>query len=50
MDLFFTLDDVDIANFADHNISYVFRKNLDEVTESLQQTSILLLQWFQNIF
>ena len=35
VDLFFTLDDVDIANFADHSISYVSGKYLDEVVESL---------------
>ena len=38
-DLFFTLGDVDIGNFAERNISYVSGKNLDKVIESSEQTS-----------
>ena len=46
-DLFFTLGDADIENFADVSSWYVSWENLDKVTESLEQTSVSLFQWFE---
>lgn len=40
--VYLTLDDAEIANFAGNNTQCFFGENLDEVIESLEQTSVFL--------
>ena len=47
-DLFFIHSDVDIANFADGNTSYLSAKNVEDVIEFLEQASVSLFRWFEN--
>ena len=46
-DLFFILNDVNIASYADDNAPYVIADDITGVT-SLEQTSKALFEWFEN--
>ena len=46
--LFFIINDIDIANYADDNTPYVIADNTDGLIKSLEETSIALIQWFDN--
>ena len=46
--LFFIHSDIDIENFADDNTPYISAKNVEDVTEPLEQASVSLFKWFQN--
>ena len=45
-DLFFIIEDCDIANYADDNTPCLRRKNVEEVLNSLENVSSNLFQWF----
>ena len=47
-DLFFTHSDIDIANLADDNTSYLSAKNVEDVIESLERALVSLFRWFEN--
>ena len=47
-DLFFTLNDVVIASYADDNTPYVIADDINGVITSLEQTSKALFEWFEN--
>ena len=38
-DLFFFVDDIEMASYADHNTSYVSHKDIEEVILSLEEAS-----------
>ena len=45
------MDDIDIANYADDNISYVTADDINGVIASLANTSSTVFKWFSsNIF
>lgn len=46
-DLFFALDNFDIANFSNNHTPYVYWFRCIQVIESLEQTSVSLFQWFE---
>ena len=43
-DLFLIHSDIDIANFADDNTPYLSTQNVDNVMESVEQTSVSLFK------
>ena len=47
-DLFFILNDVDIANYADANTPYVIADDISSLITSLEKASKALFQWFEN--
>ena len=47
-DLFLMHSDTDIVNFADDDTSYLSAKNVQDVIESQEQTSVSLFRWFEN--
>ena len=47
-DLFLIHSDIDIANFADDNTPYFSTQNVDNVMESVEQTSVSLFKWLEN--
>ena len=49
VDLFFILNDVDIASDADGNTPYVFADDIHGAIASLEKASKAMFEWFQNI-
>ena len=47
-DLFFILNNVDIASYADDNTPHVIAVDISGVITSLEQTSKALFEWFEN--
>ena len=47
-DLFFILNDVDIASYADDNTPYVIAGDINGVITSLEKASKALFEWFEN--
>ena len=47
-DLFFIINDIDIANYADDNTPYVIADNIDDLIKSLEEASTALFLWFDN--
>ena len=47
-DLFSIINDVDIASYADDNITYIIADNIDDLIKSMDEASIVLCQWFNN--
>ena len=47
-DLFFILNDVDIASYADDNTPYVIADDINGVITSLEKASKALFEWFEN--
>ena len=47
-DLYFILDDVDIASYVDDNTPYVIADNINGVDASLEKASEVLFEWFGN--
>ena len=45
-DLFFIIEDCDIANYVDDNTPYLSGKNVEEVLNGLENVSSNLFQWF----
>ena len=46
--IFFIVNDIDIASCADCNTPYMVADNVDDLIISLEQESNALLEWFQN--
>ena len=47
-DLFFILNDVDIASYAGNNTAYVIADDINGVIASLEKVSKALFEWFEN--
>ena len=47
-DLFFILNYVDIASYADDNTPYVIADDINGVITSLEKASKALFEWFEN--
>ena len=47
-DLFFVMNNVDFASYADDNTPYFIGKDLDDVISKLQNASKTLFQWFND--
>ena len=47
-DLFITMSQYDIANYADDNTPYVSGRNIEEVIASLEEVSEVAFQWFRD--
>ena len=47
-DLFYFLDDFDIANYADDTTQYCAGKSAEFVVNNLEQSSTILFQWLNN--
>ena len=45
-DLFFIMDHINFANYADDNTPYTIGNNLEDVIFKLQNSSKILFQWF----
>ena len=45
-DIFFTMENVNIANFADDNSIYMSKKRIDDVIKTLEDESTKLYQWY----
>ena len=48
IDLFFIIEDNDIASYTDDNTPYVIADNIDEVIKSLEEASEILFKWFND--
>ena len=46
-DLFITMSQYDIANYADDNTPYVSGRNIKEVVAALEEVSEVIFQWFR---
>ena len=46
-EMFLIHSDIDIANFANDNMPYLSAKNVEDVIESLDRTSVSLFRWFE---
>ena len=46
--MFFILNDVNIASYANDNTPYVIADGINGVITSLEQTSKALFEWFEN--
>ena len=50
-DLFFTVNDIDIASYADYNTPYMIANNVDDLIASLEHASSRLFKWLKsNLF
>ena len=47
-DLFFILNYIDTANYADDNTPYAIADNIDDLIKSLEEASTALFQWFDS--
>ena len=48
INLFFIIEDTDIASYADDNTPYVIADNIDGVIKSLEEASEILFKWFND--
>ena len=48
IDLFFIIEDTDIASYADDNTPYFSADNIDGVIKSLKDASDILFKWFSD--
>ena len=46
--MFFTVNDINIASYADDNTPYMIADNVDDLVTSLEQASNGLFEWFKN--
>ena len=49
-DLFYFLDDLDIASYADDTTLYTVKENKESVINALETSSQKLFKWFKNNF
>ena len=49
-DLFLSLENIDIANYADNNTLYSAQKNTETVINIIKTSSQVLYDWFSNNF
>ena len=45
--MFLIHSDIDLANFADDNMLYLFAKNVEDITEFLERALVSLFRWFE---
>ena len=48
IDLFFIIEDSDIASYADDNTTYVIADYIDGVIKSFEEASEILFKWFND--
>ena len=48
IDLFFIIEDTDIASCTDDNTPYVIADNIDGVIKSLEEASKIIFKWFND--
>ena len=48
IDLFFIIEDTDIASYANDNTPYVIADNIDLIIKSLEEASEILFKWFND--
>ena len=46
--MLFTVNDIDIASYADDNTPYMIADNVDDLITSLEQASDSFFEWFKN--
>ena len=46
--MFFTIEDTNVASYADDNTPYVITDNVDRVIKSLEEASEILFKWFND--
>ena len=46
IDLFFIIEDTEIASYADGNTPYVIADNVDGIMKYLEEASGILFKWF----
>ena len=49
-DLFYFLEDLDFASYADDTTIYTVKENKDSVINTLETSSVILFKWFENNF
>ena len=49
-DLFYFLEDLDIASYADDTTIYTVKENKESVINTLEASSLPLFAWFNNNF
>ena len=49
-DLFYFLEDLDIASYADDTTIYTVKENKESVINTLETSSVILFKWFENNF
>ena len=49
-DLFYFLEDLDIASYADDTTIYTVKENKESVIKTLETSSVILFKWFENNF
>ena len=47
-DLFFIINDINIANYADVNVPYIIADNIVSLIKSFEEASTALFQWFDD--
>ena len=47
-DLFFAVNDIDIASYKNDNTPYMIIDNMDDLIASLEKASNGLFEWFKN--
>ena len=48
IDLFFIIEDTDIASYVDDSTPYIIANNINGVIKSLEEASEILLKWFND--
>ena len=48
IDLFFIIEDTEIAGYANDNTPYVIADNIDGIIKSSEETSEILFRWFND--
>ena len=46
--MLFTVNDIDIASYADDDTPYMIADNVDDLITSLEQASDSFFEWFKN--
>ena len=49
-DLFYFLEDLDVASYADDTTIYTVKENKESVINTLETSPIILFKWFENNF
>ena len=47
-DLFFIINDINIASYADVNVPYIIADNIVSLIKSFEEASTALFQWFDD--
>ena len=49
-DLFYFLEDLDVASYADDTTIYTVKENKESVINTLETSSVILFKWFENFY